>query len=132
MTNIQAQALPKSVKVDNSTKGKLTATGGVLGAIAASVCCIIPLALFSLGIGGAWVGQLTAFAPYQPFFIAITAGFLGYGYWLVYRKPKAACADGEACARSLPNRLVKAALWFATALVILAFAWPAIVPFILG
>lgn len=132
MTDIHAQALPETVNADNSIKTKLAATGGILGALAASTCCIVPLVLFSLGISGAWIGQLTALEPYKSFFIAITVGFLGYGYWLVYRTPKAACAQGEACARPLPNRLVKAALWFATALVILAFAWPAIVPLILG
>ena len=132
MTARHAQILTETVNADSSTKAKLIAAGGILGAIAASTCCIVPLVLFSLGISGAWIGQLTTFAPYQPFFIAITAGFLGYGYWLVYRKPKAACAEGEACARPLPNRPVKAALWFATALVILAFAWPAIIPLILG
>ena len=132
MTDIHAQTLQETVNADNSTKTKLVATGGILGAIAASTCCIVPLVLFSLGISGAWIGQLTALAPYQPIFITITVGFLGYGYWLVYHKPKAACAEGEACAQPLPNRLVKAALWFATALVILAFAWPAIVPLILG
>lgn len=132
MTDIHARTLPEAVNAGNATKAKLTATGGVLGAIAASTCCIVPLALFSLGISGAWIGQLTALAPYKPFFITITVGFLGYGYWLVYRKPKAVCAEGEACARPLPNRLVKAALWSATALVILVSAWPAIVPLILG
>lgn len=132
MTDIHAQALPETVNADNSTKTKLIATGGILGALAASTCCIVPLALFSLGISGAWIGQLTALEPYKPFFIAITVGFLGYGYWLAYRQPKFACAEGDACARPLPNHLVKAALWFATALVLLAFAWPAIVPLILG
>lgn len=132
MTDIHAQTLPETVNADNSAKTKLVATGGILGAIAASTCCIVPLVLFSLGISGAWIGQLTALAPYQPIFITITVGFLGYGYWLAYRKPKAACAEGEACARPLPNRFVKVALWFATALVILASAWPAIVPLILG
>lgn len=132
MTDIHARTLLETVNTDNSTKTKLIATGSILGAIAASTCCIVPLALFSLGISGAWIGQLTALAPYQPIFITITVGFLGYGYWLVYRKPKTACAEGEACARPLPNGLVKAALWFATALVILVFAWPAIVPLILG
>lgn len=42
------------------------AAGGVLGAIAASSCCVLPLVLFSVGIGGAWIGNLTALAPYQP------------------------------------------------------------------
>ena len=120
---------------DESSEGSRrtwVAAGGILGALAASSCCILPLALFSLGISGAWIGQLTALSPYQPIFIAIALGFLGYGFWLVYRKPKVACADGAACARPLPNRLVKTALWFATGLIMLAFAWPYILPFILG
>ncbi|ASY61300.1 hypothetical protein SS05631_a49170 (plasmid) [Sinorhizobium sp. CCBAU 05631] len=31
---------------------RLVAAGGILGALAASSCCIIRLVLFSLGIGG--------------------------------------------------------------------------------
>lgn len=115
---------------DDSRKARLIATGGILGALAASTCCIVPLALFSLGISGAWIGQLTALEPYKPIFIAITLAFLGYGYWLVYRKPKN-CAEGDACARPLPNRLVKGALWFATFMIVLAILWPYLVPYIL-
>ena len=108
------------------------AAGGILGALAASSCCILPLVLFSLGIGGAWIGNLTALAPDQPSFVASTAGFLGCGYWLVYRKPKAVCAEGSACARPLPNRFVKLALWLATALVAAAIAFPYVAPMLLG
>ncbi len=115
----------------NHGKVKVIAAGGILGALAASTCCILPLLLFSLGISGAWIGQLTALSPYQPFFIAFTVLCLGYGYWLVYRKSRMTCDDGAACARPLPNRLVKSMLWLATALVSLAFAWPFIVPLIL-
>src|SRR6516162_7398781 len=97
-----------------------TAVGGLLGALAASSCCILPLALFSLGVGGAWIGNLTRLAPYQPYIIAATLAFLACGYWLVYRASRAACADGAACARPLPGRLVKAALIAATALVVAA------------
>ena len=74
---------------------KLAVVGGILGAIAASSCCILPLALFSLGISGAWIGNLTALAPYQPYFIAATLACLGYGYWLVYRRKNVACAGGR-------------------------------------
>ena len=112
----------------NASKVRLVAAGGVLSALAASSCCVIPLVLFSLGISGAWIGTLTALAPYKPIFIVITAGFLAYGYYLVYRQSQTECADEAACARPLPNHLVKAALWVATALVILAFAWPVIIP----
>ncbi|MGH1453382.1 MAG: mercuric transporter MerT family protein [Paracoccaceae bacterium] len=106
------------------------AAGGNLGAIAASSCCILPLVLFSLGVGGAWMGNLTALAAYQPIFIGITALCLAVGFWLVYFKP-APCAEDDACARPLPNRVVKVGLWSATALVVLALAWPLIVPLIL-
>src|SRR5437764_14881115 len=87
---------------------RLVAAGGLLGALAASSCCILPLVLFSLGVSGAWIGNFTQLAPYQPYFIAATLACLGYGYWLVYRLPTVACVDGEACARPLPNRIVKA------------------------
>ena len=65
---------------------KLLTAGGVLGALAASSCCILPLVLFGLGVSGAWIGHLTRLAPYQPYFIAGTAGCLGLGYWLRYRR----------------------------------------------
>jgi len=131
MSDITDPVVSEDGDADDRAKTRLVATGGILGAIAASSCCILPLVLFSLGISGAWIGQLTALAPYQPIFIAITLGFLGYGAWLVYRKPKVKCAQGTACARPLPNRLVKTALWFAAALIILALAWPYVLPLVL-
>jgi mercuric ion transport protein len=131
MSEITSTATTEPPSGDDSSKAKLIAAGGILGAVAASTCCVIPLMLFSLGISGAWIGQLTALSAYQPIFITITLGFLGYGYWLVYRKPKVACTEGEACARPLPNVIVKSGLWFATALILLAFAWPYLVPLIL-
>jgi mercuric ion transport protein len=111
---------------------RLMAAGGLLGALAASSCCILPLVLFSLGVSGAWIGNFTQLAPYQPYFIAATICFLGYGYWLVYRSSKLACADGEACTRPLPNRLVKAGLILATILVVAALGFDLLVPMFLN
>jgi len=113
-----------------ATKTKLIAAGGIFGALGASLCCVVPVVLFMFGVSGAWMSNLTALTPYKPIFIAITAGFLGYGFYLVYRKPKVACAEGSACAKPLPNRLVKGSLWSATVLVAVAFAWPVIIPVI--
>jgi mercuric ion transport protein len=91
-------------RATHSGRGQaLIAAGGLLGALAASSCCILPLVLFSLGISGAWIGNFTQLAPYQPYFIATTLAFLGAGYWLVHRASKRACAEAEACARPLPN-----------------------------
>lgn len=116
----------------NVNRGGLFAAGGVLGALAASSCCVLPLVLFSLGIGGAWVGNLTALAPYQPIFVAVTVGFLASGFYLVYRKPKVTCADDHECARPLSGRIVKMSLWIATALVAAAIAFPHVAPALFG
>jgi mercuric ion transport protein len=109
----------------------LVAAGGILGALAVSSCCILPLVLFSLGVSGAWIGSFTQLAPFQPYFIAATTACLGYGYWLVYRSSKAACREGEACARPIPNRLVKFGLILATALVIAAIGFDFLAPLFL-
>jgi mercuric ion transport protein len=111
---------------------KLAAIGGIIGALAASSCCILPVILFSLGIGGAWVGNVTQLAPYQPYFIAATLAFIGSGYWLAHRSSKVACANGEACARPLSNRLVKIALIAASVIVIAAWAFDYLAPFVLS
>src|ERR1700745_3117444 len=87
---------------------RLIMAGGVLGALAASSCCILPMVLFGLGVSGAWIGNFTRLAPYQPCFIAVTLVFLGAGYRLVYRSSRLVCTDGTACTRPLPNQLVKA------------------------
>ncbi|HXL14176.1 MAG TPA: mercuric transporter MerT family protein [Bradyrhizobium sp.] len=113
---------------DNRRRQGLMAAGGLLGALAASSCCILPLALFGLGVSGAWIGNFTRLAPYQPWFIAATIAFLGYGYWLVYRSSRQACADGEACARPLPNRIVKTGLILATILVLAALGLDFVAP----
>ena len=119
-----------SERAPGATKLRLTAIGGILGAIAASSCCIAPLVLFSLGISGAWIGNLTALAPYQPYFIVATLACLGYGYWLVYRRKTIACAEGAACARPLPSHIVKAGLVLATILVGGAIGLDLIGPFL--
>jgi len=106
----------------------LMAIGGLLGALAASSCCILPIVLFSLGVSGVWIGNLTQIAPYQPYIIAATFAFLGGGYWLVYRSSQAACADGYACTRKLPNRLVTTGLVLATLLVVAAFGFDFVAP----
>jgi mercuric ion transport protein len=96
---------------------RLMTAGGLFGALAASSCCILPLVLFALGISGAWIGNFTRLAAYQPYFLAATLACLGCGYWLVYRSSTRPC---EACARPLPNRIIKTSLILATILVVAA------------
>jgi mercuric ion transport protein len=122
----------KHPRLGRASRGGLFAAGGLLGALAASSCCVLPLVLFSVGVSGAWIGNLTALAPYQWIFATITVALLAAGFYRVYRKPGAACADDETCARPLSNRLVKIALWIAAALVAAALAFPFVAPTLPG
>ena len=106
---------------NDKVKKRLIAGLSVLGAIGASACCVIPFTLFTLGVSGAWIGNLTALAPYKPLFVVGTLALLALGFYLVYRRPRAAvCDDGSYCARPASNRIAKIGLWMATALVLAA------------
>lgn len=106
---------------------RLVAVGGILGAIAASSCCIIPLVLFSLGIGGAWIGNLTALEPYRPIFIGVALVALFFAGRRIFR-PVQACQPGEVCAVPQTRTTYKVLFWVVAALVLVALAFPYVVP----
>jgi mercuric ion transport protein len=103
-----------------SSKSAFAAAGGLIAAVMASSCCIVPLVLVMLGVSGSWMGSLRALEEYQALFVLITFGFLAFGFWHVYFKHKPYCADDTSCSRPLPNILAKTVLWVATVLVTLS------------
>lgn len=121
----------ETVEQQETGRKRLVAVGSVIGAILASSCCIAPLLLITLGVSGAWMGNLTALAPYQGYFIVATLLCLATGYWYVYFKPKKPCADNSYCASPKSDNVVKLALWFATVLIVLALSVNFIVPLLL-
>lgn len=131
ITKARAAASGRTRPGDGARK-TMFASGSVLGAIAMSSCCILPLALFSVGVTGAWIGNLAALYPYKLYFLIPTAGFLAGGFYLIYRQPKvAACAADGACATPVPDRINKVALWSATTLTLAALAFPYYAPLLL-
>lgn len=118
-TKIETVALGAPTQVVDRKKGWFAA-GGVVGAILASTCCIAPLVLLTLGVSGAWIGNLTALEPYKPIFAGVAVVFIGLGFRQVYFKPKVACEDGSYCARPESALITKSALWLSTVLVVLA------------
>ncbi len=113
-------------------KTTIFASGSVLGALAMSSCCILPLVLFSLGITGAWIGGLTSMYPYKWIFFAATSGFLGGGFYFVYRKPSATeCDTGSYCATPIYIRINKIVLWSSTVLVLAAASFTYVSPIFL-
>ena len=118
--------------LDEGTKKTIFTGGGVLGAVAMSTCCIVPLVLFSIGVTGAWIGNLTALYPYKLYFLVPTAGFLAAGFYWAYREPKAtACEPGGYCGTAIADRLNKAVLWASSVLVLAALAFPYLAPMLL-
>src|SRR6266852_840801 len=93
-----------------------------LAAIAASLCCVLPIVL-ALG-GFAIVGASAFFESLRPYFLAATFALLGAGFYLAYRKPKQVCEPGSACARPQVNRFGRIGLWIATALAVAFAAFP--------
>ena len=59
---------------ERSRSGALLAGG--LAAILASTCCLGPLILVTLGLSGAWIGNLTKLEPYRLYFIAFAVAAL--------------------------------------------------------
>ncbi len=110
----------------STTSGRplITLIAAGLTAIGASVCCIGPLVLLALGIGGAWVSTLTALEPYRWIFVAITLGFLGWAFYKLYIVPRR-CTPGEACAVPGVLRNQRIIFWVVTVLLaaLITFPW---------
>ena len=107
------------------TGSKVGLIGGALAAIGASVCCLGPLVLVSIGVGGAWISNLKLFAPYFWVFILAALGFMGFAWYKIYRAPAAAqCEPGTLCALPQTNRVYRVMFWVVSALVLLALAFP--------
>ena len=121
-----------TIKQESNGVRTLLAAGGLVGALAASSCCILPLTLFGLGVSGAWIGNFTRLAPYQPYFIGVAVICIGAGGWLARRTSDSACAEGEACARPLSGRLIKTSLVFAASLTLAAIGFDLLGPLLLS
>jgi mercuric ion transport protein len=124
--NETATLLLASKKTQKRLDGaSLLSVGGILAALGAATCCVVPFALFISGVSGAWIGNLTALKPYQPLFVGIAVVCLGFGFYSVYRKPEAAdCAEGSYCARPSSGRNAKIGLWLAIVLTVIALGFP--------
>ncbi len=130
-----AREVPVAIRakpgIDERTKRTIFTSGSGLGALAMSSCCVVPVALFSLGVTSVWIGNLSALYPYRWIFFALTAGFLAAGFYVVYRKPRAsACAPEASCATPLADRITKVVLWSSTVLALVALSFPLWFPYV--
>ncbi|QDI74389.1 MULTISPECIES: mercuric transporter MerT family protein [Leisingera] len=117
---------------DADRKAWATTGLGVLGALAMTSCCILPLVLVSFGVTGVFIAQLGALYQYKWITFALSAAFIGYGFYKAYRPiPAGACADGT-CARPMNRKLMRFILWIATVIVAVAMIFPYLTPYLLS
>ncbi len=106
-------------------RGALFASG--LASVLASTCCLGPLVLLSLGISGAWIGNLTRLEPFRPYFIGIAFAALFLAYRRLFR-PKSACKPGGVCAIPHVTATYRLLFWIVAALIIVALSFPYVAP----
>jgi len=102
---------------------KPTLWASALAAIGASLCCVAPLGLVSLGFGGAWLATLTQLEPLRPFFIVLTLGLLALAWHRLYRRA-ADCVPGQVCADAAVLRRQRRIFWGVAGLLLLLLAFP--------
>lgn len=107
---------------------KQTLMAAVLAGIGASLCCVAPLVLLSLGIGGAWIATLTAFEPLRPIFLGLAVLFIGLSFRKLYLT-NASCKTGKPCAEEDMIRKQRFIFWGVTLPLIGLLAFPWIAPF---
>lgn len=106
-------------------RGLLTAGG--LAALLGSACCLGPLILVSLGLGGVWLGQLQMFEPLRPYFLGLSATLLFLAYRRI-RRPAERCLPGQVCVRPQSRRADKALFVLIAGLLLAALASPYLAP----
>ena len=95
-----------------------------MGAIvAASLCCVVPFLLVSLGITGPWLARLQIFEPYRiPFDVVSVLAVIAA--WIVHFARVRTCRSEDGCA--IPQRLrrTRSGLLVATGLIVILVAAP--------
>lgn len=124
----QDSAANKCACKGTKSKAGWSAVGGVLASLGVcAACCLLPMALIVLGIGGTVAARLESLAAYKWIFVALTAAFLAYGFYVSYfRKPT--CPAGPDCQSCKTGRGIRVALWTATFLAVAGLAFEQLEP----
>ena len=103
---------------------------GAMSALGASSCCVLPFALVSMGLGGAWIARLRALEQFQWVFIALAAVAFGYAFYRLYLRP-APCGPDLACTPAT-RRHQRIAFWVTLISAKTVLLAPYYVPYLLG
>ena len=91
------------------------------------LCCVIPLILLALGIGGSWLSSLSLLKPYRPLFIGATLLLLTFAFHRIYLAPRV-CDRESSRVQHNPIKGLRLAFWIASALAFGLIALPWLIP----
>lgn len=121
-------ALDAPGKLNSRAVDTGTLAAGGVAALLASACCLGPLVLVSLGLGGAWLANLSALAPYRPWFLGAAAVALVFAWRRIFRPAR--CGPRDLCARPVARRAYKLAFFAIAALIAIDLGFPYIAPYL--
>jgi len=113
--------------MSNSRSGRGPLAAGGIAALLASACCLGPLVLVTLGVSGAWIGNLAALEPYRPIFVGVALMAMFFAWRRIYR-PVEQCRPGETCAAPQVKKTYKVIFWGVLVLVLIALMFPYALP----
>jgi copper chaperone CopZ len=100
---------------------KMFLGGAFIAAIAASLCCILPILAIALGLGA--FGIASVFESIRPYLLVVVFLALAFGFYQTYfRREK--CGEGQACSTKPVGRFNQMILWMATISVVAIASFP--------
>ena len=125
----QAAASPTAMRAPKWFAALGLAAG--LGAVVASSCCVVPLALATLGASASALGRLELVASWRIPFLAVSTLAIVGGWAAWWWKHPVACDSGSTCASPDRSRATLALLLCASAIAVAAGSWGYIDPMLL-
>ncbi|MBY0273316.1 MAG: mercury transporter MerT [Alphaproteobacteria bacterium] len=101
-----------------------TLIGALGSSFLASLCCIGPWLILTVGIGGTWATYIGFFEPYRPYMIVFVMLLFGYSFYKLYMKPPP-CGVGAACISPKVLFIQRGIFWIIVviSIALLAFPW---------
>jgi mercuric ion transport protein len=93
------------------------------GALAASSCCVFPLALAGLGAGSAVFGGLEVLANWRPWLLGGAVVVILAAWILLFRRRSAACKVDGSCSAFPASKSARVFFSLGTVFVVLSVAW---------
>ena len=101
---------------------KWVTSGGIIAAVISSICCVGPLVLGAIGIGGA--SSLLFLEDYRNIILVVVTILITIGWIMNYRLEQKECKEGSMCADPKQRKIRRISLGIGTFIAVLFMASP--------